>query len=191
MRPLTMLAALLALALPLAACGADPPVADQSEVGGAPPADTAPPAVEREPVPSVRDYAQQLLAVDDVSLASLRRAFGEPRQVQREAVTNRHDPGQTDTILTVAYPGATFRLYQITGGRTLPEHGEVKDPRFLRWQRPTIGTPVDSVVAWWGEPLRREGGTLTYEDGGPVSTPLYLHTRDGRITSIEREYYLD
>ncbi|HUH12266.1 MAG TPA: protein-methionine-sulfoxide reductase heme-binding subunit MsrQ [Longimicrobiales bacterium] len=181
---------LLAGLLALGACTDDPPVRDEAEMLGREPGE-APAVPAPEPAPPLAEFAERLLPIDDLSLASLRATFGEPRRVEREPVANRHIPGQTDTILTVAYPGATFRLYQVTGGHTLPEHAELADPRFVRWRRPTIGTPADSVVAWWGEPLRRERGALVYEDGGPTSTPLLLHARDGRITSIERAFYVD
>lgn len=155
---------------------------ERGEARGAAPGGTA---------PSLERFAQDLLAAEESTLEGFRSAYGEPERVEREPTPNRHVPGQIDTVLTVHYDGARFRVHQVAGGRALIEHAEVTEPRFLRWPRPTIGTPADSVAAWWGEPLRREDGALVYEDPGPTSMPLTLHTRGGLIVRIERAFYVD
>lgn len=182
----------------LVACGvpeeAAPPSADPPTTPDPPPDAEPPPVSDEPPVSDPDEYYRTGLVLRDAGLDELERRFGAPAALEREPVPNRHVPGQTDTILTVRYPGARLRIYQVAGGRGMLERAEVSDSRWLTHARPGVGTPADSVLAWLGEPKERSTGRLVYDcrtcaAGGEDA--LTFHLEDGRVARIEWAFYVD
>lgn len=170
----------------LAACGGDDAGADDPAPGAGPGAEEA--AAEAAPAASLEAY---LSAVRERagSRPALREAFGEPDSVRVRPVPNRHFAGQIDTVYGFHYAGALFAVYAVTGGDELFARAEVSANRFLPLQ-PRIGTPVDSVVAWFGEPDRRTEDRLTYRFG-EAESQIMFDLADGTVRRALFFPYLD
>lgn len=166
----------------------------RSDAPAPPPPAAAPvPAARPEtPLVSLEIYQRGAAYAANLDREGLCELFGEPDSVHAQAVTNRHDPARTDTIVTLHYPGARYIVYVVTAGGELPELADIASNAHLRYTRPGIGTPVDSLRAWFGEPTRRTAGELEYEClACEVPQPVTFHVRDGRVRRIVFDFYVD
>ena len=169
------LSALLPL-LAAAACG-----------GGAPTPSTAPP----DPMAFER-WARDAPFAGLETPRQFEQRFGRP--VDRQAVPqeNRHVRGQTDSVLTLTYPGRLVaRFYAITGGRTLPMSVEVRSSGILT-EPVDVGSRWSAVPAAFGPPDGERDGQPFYvcDCGGPEEPVLFL-VSGGRVEAIRFVYYVD
>lgn len=152
----------------------------------------APGARPATPLVSLEIYQRGAVYAASLDRAGIRELFGEPDSARAQATANRHDPSRTDTIVTLHYPAARYIVYVVTGGRELMELADIETNAHLRHTRPGIGTPVDSLRAWFGEPTRGAGAELEYEClTCEVPQPVTFHIRDGRVRRIVFDFYVD
>lgn len=180
---------LVALSVGALGCGRDeaPPPPPPSTTDG--PAPAPGPAT---PLVSLEIYQRDAVYAASLDRSGMGELFGAPDSIRAHATANRHDPTRTDTIVTLHYPAARYIVYAVTGGRELLELADIESNAHLRYTRPGIGTPVDSLRAWFGEPTRRAGGTLEYEClPCEVPQPVKFHIRDGRVHRIVFDFYVD
>lgn len=123
------------------------------------------------------------------SRSAVRASFGEPDSVSVRSVPNRHVPGQIDSVFRFHYPDGMVAIYSVTGGDDLFARAEAGSNRFLAY-RPTLGTPVDSLTAWFGPPARESGSYLTYEVG-EAGGEIVFAVHDGVLGRVMFIPYLD
>ena len=178
-------------ALPLCALAYSSAGAPNTEPSPAEPATR--PAVEGDDALVPRDvYLRDAALAAGRTRAGIVALFGRPDSTSARAVANRHDPTQTDTIAILHYADARYVLYLVTGGGELLELADIGGDRHLRHTRPGIGSPVDSLVAWLGEPSRRRSDALEYEClSCEVPQPVTFHLDGGRVDRIRFDFYVD
>jgi hypothetical protein len=90
--------------------------------------------------------------------AELADSLGAPDSVTARAVKNRHVPEQTDSIITLHYPGLDAEIYRVSAdGNELLASVTVRDNRYIQETAPVrigmssgdlenvMGQPTDSV----------------------------------------------
>ena len=144
--------------------------------------------------PVARDeWLRESLAAARLDRAALRATLGAPRRTTLHAQPNRHDPAVTDSLVELEYADARFVYYVVTAASNdLLDFAEVRDDRHLELTPPGIGTPVDSLHAWWGPPVAATDSTLEYDCGAcEVPHPATFVLRDGRVRAIRFDLYVD
>ena len=163
---------LVALGLPLAACGEtpDPTAAPSGEVLGTderpPGAGSAQPGV---PFPELLDgFAQHDYQGEVAVLGRL----AEPLERSETPVANRHVQGQTDTVRTWTYSGLELAVYDIAGDpKQLPQSIRLTSTDYRTTEGLTVGSSRAEVTAALGEPDRLDGGDLVYVLGAEEPVP--------------------
>lgn len=129
--------------------------------------------------------------------AAFREAFGAADSVIATTEPNRHEPGRTDSLFTVHYPGFVASFRKPGGGGDMVTGIELRDNRYVSAPRIGIGASASAVVAALGQPTRGGQATaggdavLIYDCGPHVEQPVTFHLTDGRVTSIVISYYVD
>jgi hypothetical protein len=179
----------LVLMLYATACAA-PESAEDRPVTGNPDSTLATPA---QP-PAERDaWLRDALAAARLDRAALRAELGAPSRRTAHAQPNRHDPSVTDSLVDLEYADARFVYYVVTAGPSdLLDFAEVRDDRHLALTPPGIGTPADSLRAWWGPPVASTDSTLEYDcTTCEVPHPATFVVADGRVRAIRFDLYVD
>lgn len=150
---------------------------------------------ESDPAPGCEAFAERGLAVTVPTRRAFRDALGEPTAVTRTPVANRHVEGQTDTLVVFERPGLAATYY-VLPDRDLLSSVAVRDPRWLRYSAPTLGTPRAEVESVLGPPdaapEAAEGTRLTYQcSPSPVEEPVHFDLQDGVVTEIRFTKYVD
>lgn len=120
--------------------------------------------------------------------------FGAPERRSATARPNRHDPSQTDSIVTLDFAeGVTARFYAVTGGRTFLSEAVVSEPGILPHPDIDVGRPWAEARRILGPPDGEREGDPYYvcETCGEVDEPVYFEVRDGVIRRIRFTYYVD
>lgn len=144
--------------------------------------------------PVARDaWLRQALVAARLDRAALRDTLGAPSRTTPHAQPNRHDPSVTDSLIELDYGDARFVYYVVTAGPgELLDFAEVRDDRHLALTPPGIGTPADSLRAWWGAPLTETDSTLEYDCAScEVPQPATFVLEDGRVRTIRLDLYVD
>ena len=146
--------------------------------------------------PGCEAFAERGLSVTVPTRRAFRDALGEPTAVTRTPVANRHVEGQTDTLVVYERRGLEATYY-VLPGRDLLSSVAVRDPRWLRYSAPTLGTPRAEVESMFGPPdavsETAAGTTLTYPCSPfpGAEEPVQFDLRDGVVTEIRFAYYVD
>lgn len=157
----------------------------------------ATPAADRDPPagpPVPRDvWLTEALAAAPLDRAALIERLGAPERMSARALPNRHDPTVTDSVVELVYPDARFVYYVVTAGpRDLLDFAEIASNAHLRRTPPGIGTPADSIRAWWGDPVAQHADELEYDCGTcEVPRPATFVIEDGRVQRIRFDLYVD
>ena len=146
------------------------------------------------PAPSCDAFATRGLAVAIPDREAFRSTVGEPTGVSRTPVANRHVPDQMDTLYVFTRDGLEAAYY-VLPRRDLLSSVAVRDPRWLRYGSPTIGTTGAAVEAAFGPPARRASGgaVLTYacqQAAGPEEPVVFL-LDSGVVREVGFLYYVD
>ena len=176
-----------ALALPIVcACAAEP--ASNALPAAAPP----PPLTGTSVAERLREYAENALALDDPAPAAVRAAHGAADSTAARPTPNRHLPGQTDSIVTLHYPGLTLEAYRTADGRELVQRVDVLANRWLR-RGPGIGAGREDVREALGVPTEQSDSSLAYlcTECGPVEEPITFFFSDGRVRCVRFAFYVD
>lgn len=185
------LARALAVALlGAAACAAPPaPSVDADAERPTPPVQAARPL----PPPPLDVYIREAARAANLDRSGALARLGAADSVGARAVSNRHDPSITDTVVTLHYPASRYVYYVVTAaGRDLLDLAVIGSNEHLRHARPGIGTPADSVRAWFGAPARATDAELEYECAAcEVAQPVTFEIDDGRVRRIRFDYYVD
>ena len=92
---------------------------------------------------------------------------------------------QTDSLLTVRYPGLTIEIRKPASGGDMAERVTVTYPRNLTYAEPGIGARETRVVELLGEPTTRETGRLTYECGtGPAPPRVTFVIENAAVSEV-------
>ena len=150
--------------------------------------------VATTPPPAERDaWLRDALVAARLDRAALRAELGDPSRTTAHAQPNRHDPSLTDSLVELAYGDARFVYYVVTTGPSeLLDFAEVRDNRHLALTTPGIGTPADSLRAWWGAPVAATDSTVEYDcTTCEVPHPATFVLSDGRVRAIRFDLYVD
>lgn len=157
-----------------------------------PPADVLPQVPGASADERLRNYTDGALALESTTRAGMRERLGPPDSTRSDPTANRHIAGQTDTIVTVYYPGLAVELYRVTAGTELIQRVDVEDNRWLRYS-PGIGADTDELPITFGAPVERTDSTLAFvcRACSPVAEPITFHFANGRVRWIRFAYYVD
>lgn len=165
--------------------------------GGAPQAPAEARVPEAEPAPmdpdSARDdFVRNGLAPPVGTVADLRGALGSPDRVEVEEIANRHRPEQTDSVITLSYPGLTAEFYRVRG-RDLPLAVRVTESRHLAREWIRIGMGWEDARGVLGEARSEGEGAYSYDCGSCMGAdePVFFEVRDGRVVAIVFTFYVD
>ena len=164
---------ILAVALVATACGEG---GEGAANGGSDPPATDPPAGHPGiPLTTLLARAEERGPGGDLIVLG---DLGSPRETEREPVRNRHDPSQTDTIVTLRYQGLDVTLYHVTAsGRAMIQTVRVTDESYETDEGLRVDLSRQRIRDVLGEPERTENDTWIYEVPGSPNdpTPMMLH----------------
>ena len=162
----------------LCGCGTSAPESDELPIGP----------------PSGRDeWLRGTLRSAGLDRSALRDHLGTPARAVAHAQANRHDPSVTDSLVELEYADARFVYYVVTAGSNdLLDFAEVRSNAHLALIPPGIGTPADSLRAWWGAPIAATDSTVEYDCSTcEVPRPATFVIDDGRVRAIRFDLYVD
>jgi hypothetical protein len=123
--------------------------------------------------------------------AGLRARFGEPDSIAVDVEPNRHVRDAVDSLFIVRYDGLHVAIRKPQGGDDMTESVEVSDNRFLRFPDVGIGATAATLEGTLGEPTERADDRLIYDCGMGTDEPTTFFLRDGRVTRIRIDHYVD
>ncbi|MGH7444069.1 MAG: hypothetical protein ACREKM_04295, partial [Longimicrobiales bacterium] len=140
----------------------------------------------------LQQYAEGALGLESVTRAGLQERFGPPDSAHSKPTPNRHIPGQTDSIVTVYYPGLAVELYRTDPGTEFVQRADVSTDRWLHFG-PGIGAPAAVMTGALGEPSEQTDSTLVFRCTAcsPVNEPITFFLADGRVHRVRFAYYVD
>lgn len=144
--------------------------------------------------PAGRDeWLRGALSAAGLDRDALRDRLGTPARTRVHAQPNRHDPSVTDSLVELEYADARFVYYVVTAGaKDLLDFAEVRSNAHLALTPPGIGTPVDSLRAWWDVPVASTDSTVEYDcTACEVPHPTTFVIEDGRVRAIRFDLYVD
>jgi hypothetical protein len=94
----------------------------------------------------------------------LQAKLGAPDSVSSRPFQNRHDKTQTDSVLTIHYPGLAAEIYRVSAnGKELTVSVRVSDNRYIEPTAPVrIGMSQADVRTLMGAADDSSGGVLSY-----------------------------
>lgn len=124
------------------------------------------------------------------SRASVQATLGPPSSVRTEQIANPHNPGQTDQIHTLTYPGLIFRLYDVV---TLNK--ELLLSVRMTHNRPgllpeLIGQNEKAILSSLGSPTISGGEVWEYHDD-EGNDQVRVEFRNSVVVAVEWNYYVD
>lgn len=123
---------------------------------------------------------------------AITQRLGSPDSIISEAVSNRHMPMQTDSVVTLFYPDAFVTFYAVTGGRDILANVTVLSNEYLRLDAAEIGMPWAVVQQRFGPPEAVENSGYRYSCRAcVVQHEIAVRLRDDRVESIGFSYYVD
>lgn len=148
--------------------------------------------------PAAEPVALDVFLREGARAAGLDRAgtialLGTPDSIAARAVANRHDPSLVDSVVALHYPDAAYHFYIVTAAdRDLLDLADIAGDAHLRHTPPRIGTPADSLRAWYGAPAQETAAHLIYECAScPAPLPGTFVIANGRVHRIRFDYYVD
>ena len=125
--------------------------------------------------------------------AALMAQLVDGANVSREPTENIHVQGQTDTLVTVRYPGLEIEAYQITGGRTFIREVAVTGEGYSTAEGLGVGATRGEIERAAGEPTPTDEDSVIYElADGPTSTILEVrYDASGRAERLVWRPYVD
>lgn len=161
------------------------------EGGSAPDGAPAGAGAVADTLPEREEFVLRGLRTTADTRASLAEALGAPDSIEAEAVPNRHNPGITDTLLTVHYPELVAHIHRPGGGGELLSSVQVSSNRHLRYD--VIGRSRATIEEAFGVPDERSDSTVTYycRSCEASENPVELSFRNGRVQRIRFNYYVD
>jgi hypothetical protein len=125
----------------------------------------------------------------------MRAALGEPSDSSREVVPNRHVPGVMDTLIVLEYPGLAIHIHRPggEGAGDLVSRVDVRDARWLRFSRPTIGSTIEELEGLLGPPAEVDGDGFTYSCSSceMAETSVQFLIGENRVREVRFFYYVD
>lgn len=153
------------------------------------------PALPDLPPAALRDqFVQHGLLLPIGTRREMRDTLGTPRRVSSEAVTNRHDPARTDSIVRLHYPGLVAEYYVVSQGPTeMLQAVRTTTGRWLRFPALGVGAPRERLRRGLGEPGHAADSVWEYECGSCMgaSSPVRFHLRRDTVHAVEFRYYVD
>lgn len=130
------------------------------------------------------------------SRQALHDSLGAPDSVSSKPVTNRHDKSQTDSIITLHYPGLDADIYHVTSnGNEFLFTLTVKDAKYIAANAPiTIGMAASDLQDVMGTPTDSTGGVYAYLCATCTalgSERIEVHTAAGKVAAITIVYSFD
>jgi len=141
---------------------------------------------------SVRDaFVERGLALTPDALQDLVKRAKPPDSTTVESKPNRHEPGRTDTLSVLHYPGIRISVHK-AGGSEFVTEALVTDSRYLA-PPVKIGMEWSEVVRLFGPSLESESGEPRYScvscDG--AVEPVFFVVTGGRVTGVRFTFYVD
>jgi len=180
-RHLLWLAALLAIVVPLGACGEYP----------------APATI---PIPATLTTSQldELVAAfvapqGEGEFQQVMASLPAPAATTTTEVANRHDPRRLDSLVTLSFANAELTVYRLAGsGRELPAAVRISQPGY-RFEGIEVGMPPGMAVERLGESSTVELDELGFHLSRPHAAPvgIELIADAGEIVAFSLTAYLD
>jgi hypothetical protein len=134
------------------------------------------------------------LAIPNSRRTAVTSQFGRPDSTQSEPTPNKHNPAQTDSTVTVFYPG--LRLHYIVlgakeGGTDVLYRADVSSNRYLKYPSLGIGASREAIVNAVGEPEERTADRARYSCVLHIMAGVTLdfHFEGHRVKFVE--YWFD
>jgi len=116
--------------------------------------------------------------------------FGRPDSAQSQPSPSRYNAGETDSTVTLFYPG--LRLHYIVlgkkeGNTEILYRADVSDNRYLKYPSLGIGAGRDAIVKALGEPEEIRDGAYRYSCALHImaGVSLFVHFEGDRVTFAE------
>lgn len=116
--------------------------------------------------------------------------LNEPERVSLDTQANRHVPGQTDTLRTLHYDGATVTVLEASG-KELMKDVTVTEPGLRSPQGVQVGMTHAEVENVLGEATERQDGAHVYEEDAPMPTRFYVYYENGDVSRMEWMFAID
>lgn len=142
--------------------------------------------------------AHQTVALDPIDLWDLgnrlfRLGCSTQVTIREKKVSNLHEPSVTDTINVVSCDGLELSTYVSTRASDptgLPIYLEIRKPNATLPEYMNIGESTQTLISALGVPFKQDDRSIQYVLSESEDTVLFK-TRDGQITSIRWDWYLD
>lgn len=135
---------------------------------------------------------EALVRAGNLSRIELVRRLGLPRSTATAPIPNRYEPGRTDSVRTLTYPGLEAALYEATHTmHTFLIRLALTSRRYHSPEGLHVGMRPAQVVDRVGPPTERDPvtGELIYAESESMPTALILTVRGGRVIRITWEFY--
>jgi hypothetical protein len=164
-------------------------------VAAAPPVDTVGALRGLSPRDSLcGDLVENGLGIPNTRRKAVASQFGRPDSAQSQPTPNKHNPAQTDSTVTLFYPG--LRLHYIVLGVKAGEtdilyRADVSDNRYLKYPSLGIGATREALVKALGEPEGPTNDSYRYSCALHIMAGVTLdfHFEGNRVKFAE--YWFD
>ena len=113
--------------------------------------------------------------------------------VAERKIPNPHQPTVIDTIKTTSCDGIELSTYVgvlASNPTALPIYVEIRKPHEELSRYMNVGQPVRGLVDVLGKPSEQNDNSVTYRVG-EADDSVTFSVREGRITSVRWDWYLD
>jgi hypothetical protein len=118
--------------------------------------------------------------------------LGSPQKSTARRVRNIHDPGKTDQIFTLSYPGLRVVIYRVSeDGREMITDVVVTGTQYRLKEGLSVGSPLTLVQKRLGSPTTRKPGYMAYESEDSAPSQVRFYHKEGRITKVAWSFYVD
>lgn len=117
--------------------------------------------------------------------AEIVEQLGNPQKSTARRVRNLHDPGKTDQIFTLSYPGLRVVIYRVSeDGREMVTDVVVTGTQYRLKEGLSVGSPLTLVQKRLGSPTTRKPGYVEYESEDSAPSQVRFYHKEGRITKV-------
>jgi len=118
--------------------------------------------------------------------------LGNPQKSTVRRVRNLHDPGKTDQVFTLNYPGLTVKIYRVSeDGREMITDVAVTGTQYRLKEGLSVGNPLSLVQGRLGSPTIRKPGYVEYQSEDSAPSQVRFYHKEGRITKVAWSFYVD
>jgi len=118
--------------------------------------------------------------------------LGNPEKSTVRRVRNLHDPGKTDQIFTLNYPGLMVKIYRVSeDGREMITDVVVTGTQYRLKEGLSVGSPLTLVQKRLGSATTRKSGYVEYQSEDSAPSQVRFYHKEGKITKVAWGFYVD